>query len=159
MGQPGIVAGPDPKSIEAELAKRSTRISNTASKAITALRRRAQLDKLGSTKPRPQIEVPPNMELSVAEALLLADKVIPGVEYLKRMPSEKDGLVANLVNRGDLGKAAMQFAVEHREVRGIVAFGLKAGTTCKVDARMRPIERGIFFFVDRGLAFTYSSHE
>jgi len=159
MGEPGIVDGQDPKSIEAELAGRGAGISDATSKAIAALRHRAQLDSLGSTKTRPEIEAPPNMELSVAEALLLANKVLPGVEYLKRMPSEKDGLVANLVNRGDLGKAAMQFAIEHREVRGILAFGLKPGTTCKVDARMRPIERGMFFFVDRGLAFAYNSPE
>lgn len=153
MGSPGIVR--DPKKIEEELASRKVSISHAASKAFTALRRRALLEKLGSTKTRPEIEAPPNMRLSLAEALLLPDKVLPGTEYLKRTPSEKDGLLASLVNNGDLGKAAMAFAVEHSDARGIIAFGLKPGTTCKVDAHKRPIEPGRFFFVDRGLAFAY----
>jgi hypothetical protein len=159
MGEPGVVDGQDQKSVEGELTGRSAGISDATSKAITALRRRAQLDNIGSKRTRPEIEAPPNMELSVAEALLLANKVIPGAEYLKRTPSEKDGLVANLVNRGDLAKAAMQFAVDNRDVRGVIAFGLTPGTACKVDAQMRPIERGMFFFVDRGLAFGYNSYK
>jgi hypothetical protein len=155
MGESGIVHDQAPEKLEEDLASRKVRISHAASKAFTALRRRALLDKLGSPKPRPEIEAPPNMRLSLAEALLLADKVLPGTEYLKRTPSEKDGLLASLVNNGDLGKAAMAFAVEHRDARGIIAFGLKPGTMCKVDAHKRPIEPGRFFFVDRGLAFAY----
>jgi len=155
MGESGIAHDQAPEKIEEELASRKVRISHATSKAFTALRRRALLDKLGSTKTHPEIKAPPDMKLSLAEALLLPDKVLPGPEYLKRTPSKKDGLLASLVNNGDLGKAAMAFAVEHRDARGIIAFGLKPGTTCKVDAHKRPIEPGHFFFVDRGLAFAY----
>jgi hypothetical protein len=156
IGNSGIVRGQDFEKLEAELASRKASISVATSKAIGTLRRRAQFDKLGSTKARPEVESPPNMRLSLAEALLLSHKVLPGTEYLKRVPSEKDGVLASLVNDGNPGKAAMAFAVGNRKLRGILAFGLEPGKTCKVDNNMRALEPGVFFFIDRGLAFPYA---
>jgi len=155
IGKSGIVDGQDREQVAADLAARKASVSNAASNAFKTLRIGAQLKKLGSAKARPEIEAPPNMELSLAEALLLPSKVLPGTEYLKRALSDKDALLADLVNVGDLGKAATAFAHEHPGDRGVIAFGLKPGTMCKVDAGNRPIEQGIFFIADRGLALAF----
>lgn len=155
MGKAGIVDGQDPEQVAADLAARKANVSNSASKAFMALKVGAQMKKLGSSKTPPVIEAPPNMELSLSEALLLSSKILPGTEYLKRELSDKDPLLGNLVNDGDIGETAMAFAREHPNERGVIAFGLKPGTTCKVDAGNRPIERGIFFIADRGLALAF----
>jgi hypothetical protein len=148
-----------PEKVEKEATPDSLSISRTTSKIIGVLKRRTQLDKLGSGKPVAEIDVPAEIRLSVAQALLLADKILPGTDYLKHWPSPEDGLLATLVNEGDPASAAMTYARENRELRGLVAFGVQRGKKCAVDTRMRPVEPGRFFFVDRGLAFEYRSKD
>jgi hypothetical protein len=158
MGRSGVARGQDPEEVEAELAARKTRISRSASKAYMTLKRGAQMERLGSKRRPPAIDVPPDMSLSISEALLLPLKVLSGTEHLKRKPSLNDPLLANLLNDGDLAKAAMAFAAAHPNARGIIAFGPNPGTLCKVDAENRPSEIGIFFFIDRRLASILYRH-
>ena len=87
-------------------------ISDAVSKTIGALKRRALRDKLGSLENQPEIDVPSEVRLSVAEAPLLVDRVLPGTEYLKRAPLPEDGLLASLINDGDPGSAAKAYAVK-----------------------------------------------
>jgi len=148
-----------PEKAEKESVPGPNNVSQVTSKVIGSLRRRAQAERLGSGKPVDEIDVPAEIRLSVAQALLLADKVLPGVEYLKHWPSPEEGLLATFVNDGDPASAAMKYARENRELRGLVAFGVQQGEKCAVDTRMRPVEPGRFFFVDRGLAFEYRSKD